>query len=87
VADNGGQSVGHQFTARGRRDGRVHLVTAPLDAAVQPSAHTTRCGQRVTELCPDGAPATCPICTRSAGGAPASPEASNAERRTGRHVR
>lgn len=86
MAENGDQPVNHRFTARSRRDDQVHLVTASLDAVAHPSTYTTHCGRPVTEICHDGAPATCPICARSAGGAPASPEVSNAERRTGEHV-
>jgi hypothetical protein len=86
MAENGGLSVVHRFTARSRRDDRVHLVNAPLDAVVHPSTYTTRCGQPVAEICRDGPPATCSRCARSAGGAPESPQAANAERRAGTHV-
>jgi hypothetical protein len=86
VAENGDQSVGHRFAARSRRDDQVHLVNAPLDAVVDPSAYTTHCGQPVAEIDRDGPPATCPACADAAGGAPAAPQTSNAERRTGEHV-
>jgi hypothetical protein len=85
MADRG-HPVHHHFTVRGRLDDDVHLLNAPLDAVVFPSAYTTWCGQSVAEICRDGRPATCAACARSAG-AQAAPNASNAELRTGEHAR
>jgi hypothetical protein len=77
----------YRFTARGRLVDEVHLVDAPVDVVAFPSAYRTHCGQEFVETFQDGRPATCPGCARSAGGAPASSNTSNVERRTGEHVR
>lgn len=87
MTEDDGRPVNHRFTARGRLDDEVHLVSAPVDAVAFPSAYTTRCHQVVVEIYSDGRPATCSVCARSAGGVRASPEASNVELRTGEHVR
>jgi hypothetical protein len=53
------------FPASGGDDDQIHLVDAGMDALLDPSPYTTRCGQAVFEVYNDERGVTCPACASS----------------------